>query len=80
MADKNAIRITRFLSFLLVHMHPMGHETMTSPSTLFLKGEEMPFELELIGRITGFHDPTIPSLTNDPSIASTLIETYSITW
>ena len=30
-------------------MYPLGLEPMTLPSTLLLQGEEMPFELELVG-------------------------------
>ena len=32
-------------------MHPVALELTTSPSTLPLQGEEVPFELELIGKI-----------------------------
>ena len=45
-------RMFPFLFFFLIgklHTHPMGIESATSPSTLPLQGEEVPFELELIG-------------------------------
>ena len=42
-----------FFSFLFyigkLQMYPMGFEPTTSPCTLLLQGEEIPFELELIG-------------------------------
>ena len=42
---------------MLVHMHPMDFKSLTPPSTLFLKGEEMPLELELIGITFLFINP-----------------------
>ena len=44
----NVINIAKSKSYL--HMHLVGHEPITSPPVSFLLGEEVPLELELIGK------------------------------
>ena len=42
-------------------MHPIGCEPMTSPSTLLLRGEEVPFVLDLNGHLPEFRNTSLSS-------------------
>jgi hypothetical protein len=66
-------------------MHLMGHESTTTPSTLLLKGEEVPFELEIIDlyfsyliKVTDSIISTFTSMMNQFQMSCTTVKLKGI--
>ena len=49
------------LTFLTSKLQSIGLEPMTSPSTLRLQGDDVPFELDLIGKDLIFNQWELPA-------------------